>query len=67
MKWQMALLHVPQQINVIYCDIYSKQGSYGLLRQIKVLYQRFIHYDTKNAFFCIWDAFDMFDVLCDNQ
>jgi len=43
----VALLFVPQQINIIYCDIYLKQGSYILLREIKVLYQNFIDYDTK--------------------
>jgi len=59
----MALLYVPQQINIIYCDIYSKQGSYGLLRQIKVLYQSFVHYDKKMHSF----VFDMRDIPCDNQ
>ena len=54
----MALLFVPQQINIIYCDIYLKQGSYILLREIKVLYQNFIDYDTKKFILlylrCIW-------------
>jgi L-ascorbate metabolism protein UlaG (beta-lactamase superfamily) len=61
----MALLYVPQQINMIYCDIIqSKAAMVYWVRSKSCIY---IHYDTKNALFCIWDAFDMRYVPRDNQ